>query len=255
MNHPDRARARFTVLATNRHALTLVVASALALVLACGGPKYPSCDNDDACNTDGHSGVCMNGTCVACRDDFGCGRGKECRAGACVAIEAYCDEKTQCPDGAPCQHQRCQPKLARRAPRECGDDAPCPGGQRCENGHCVAPPQGGPGCTDFAPPRFDFEAADVVSEAQSTLQRLARCVTDGSLKGSEVLLTGHCDARGEEEFNMTLGAQRAEAVRGVLVRLGVPAEKVKTSSRGKLDATGTDDTSMAIDRRVDIEVR
>lgn len=255
MNHSRSARARVSVHATLRRVTTLLVTAGLGLALACGGPKYPSCDNDDTCNTDGHSGVCLNGACVACRDDAGCGRGKECRAGACVAIEAFCDEKTQCPDGAPCQNQRCQPKLAKRAPRECGDDTPCPSGQRCENGHCVAPPQGGPGCTDFPPPRFDFEAADVVGEAQSTLTRLASCVTDGSLKGANVLLTGHCDARGEEEFNMTLGAQRAEAVRALLVRLGVPAGKVQTSSRGKLDATGSDDSSMALDRRVDIEVR
>jgi peptidoglycan-associated lipoprotein len=197
----------------------------------------------------------VNGTCVDCRDDAACGRGKACRAGTCAPIEGFCDDKSPCPGGVPCQDGRCQPKVASLPPRECGDDMPCSNGQRCENGHCVTPPQGGPGCTDFPAPRFDFEAADVQGEGTSTLKRLADCVTKGTLKGANVLLTGHCDARGEDEFNMTLGAQRAESVKTFLGGLGVPANRVSTSSRGKLDARGTDESSMAQDRRVDIEVR
>ena len=69
------------------------------------------------------------------------------------------------------------------------------------------------------------------------------------------MLTGHCDPRGEQEFNMSLGENRAEAVKVFLIGLGVPAEKIRTSSRGELDATGTDEAGWANDRRVDIEVR
>jgi peptidoglycan-associated lipoprotein len=234
----------------------LSVAAAVAIVVACGGPKYPNCENDDDCNTDGHSGVCMNGKCVACRDDAGCGHGKECRAGACAPIEGFCDQKTACPGGAPCQNGRCQPRVASRPPpRECGDDLPCPSGQRCENGHCVLPPQGGPGCTEFPAPKFDFEDATIAGSAQEVLRRLADCLTKGTLKSQSVLLTGHCDPRGEDEFNMTLGAQRAEAVRSFLTALGVPANRIALSSRGELDARGVDEAGWSADRRVDIEVR
>lgn len=227
----------------------------LALALACGGPKYPSCENDDHCNTSGHNGVCVNGTCVQCRDDAGCGRGQSCQAGACKIIEGFCDDKLPCPGGVPCQNGRCSTKVASVVPVECSDDKPCGSGQRCENGHCVSPPQGGPGCTEFPAPKFDFEAAEVTGDARATLQRLAECVTKGTLKGSRVLLTGHCDSRGEDEFNMSLGAQRAEVVRTFLSGLGVPAERISTSSRGELDARGTDEAGMQQDRRVDIEVR
>ena len=83
----------------------------------------------------------------------------------------------------------------------------------------------------------------------------AGCLANGSLKNAKVILTGHCDARGENEFNMSLGAQRSEAVKAILVSLGVPPNRITASSRGKLDATGSDEAGMANDRRVDIEVR
>jgi peptidoglycan-associated lipoprotein len=54
---------------------------------------------------------------------------------------------------------------------------------------------------------------------------------------------------------MSLGAQRAEGVKTFLVGLGIANDKVTASSRGKLDANGTDEASWANDRRVDIEVR
>src|SRR5688572_24126664 len=57
-------------------ALTGIVAIALAVASAigtggCGGPKYPSCDDDTNCNAEGHRGVCVDHKCVACRDDKG----------------------------------------------------------------------------------------------------------------------------------------------------------------------------------------
>ena len=230
----------------------------VALVaLACGGPKYPSCDQDEQCNTDGHAGVCVDHKCVECRDDAACGKGKACRGGRCELVAGYCDEQSPCPGGAPCEDHRCAKVAEASRPFvECDDDRPCKGaGEKCQNGHCVGPEPGGPGCRDFAPPRFAFESAEITPEGRQTLERLAGCLTSGSLKGRKVLLTGHCDARGEYEFNMGLGAERAEGLKRALEALGVPADRILTSSRGKLDAAGADEEGWARDRRVDIEVR
>ena len=54
---------------------------------------------------------------------------------------------------------------------------------------------------------------------------------------------------------MGLGAQRSEVGKTILVGAGVPADRILTVSRGKLDANGTDEAGYANDRRVDIEVR
>ncbi|MEO9140954.1 MAG: OmpA family protein [Polyangiaceae bacterium] len=229
------------------------LAATFALVAACGGAKYPNCDNDDDCNTDGHKGVCVNTKCVQCKDDSGCATGQKCESGACNAIQGYCDEKSKCPGGAPCSNNRCAPPVTVAV--ECSDDKPCAAGQRCENGHCVAPVNAGPECSNFDPPLFDFESPQLRDASTKTMQRLAGCLSSGALKGRRVLLTGHCDDRGEYEFNMGLGAQRAEAVKGVLTSAGIAADRVATSSRGKLDATGKDEAGYEHDRRVDIEIR
>ena len=76
---------------------------------------------------------------------------------------------------------------------ECDDEHACKGeGEKCQNGHCVGPEPGGPGCRDFGSPTFEFDSPDL----------------------SET-----------------------------------------TSSRGKLDAIGSEESTWQQDRRVDIEVR
>jgi peptidoglycan-associated lipoprotein len=235
-------------------AIAFAALSTAAPLTGCN-PRYPSCDNDDQCNTDGHHGVCVEHNCTECRDNKGCPTGQKCESGACSAIPDYCDDKSPCGEGSECgPNKRCV-KAAPKVAVECDETHACTGKAHCENNHCVTPPNGGPGCTDFPALRFDYDSRDLPADARSVLQRLAGCVSTGSLKGAKVLLTGHCDPRGEYEFNMVLGAERAENVKTLLTGLGVDAAKVTASSRGKLDATGTDEASWAQDRRVDIEIR
>jgi hypothetical protein len=238
-------------------AVSLASAAIAALLGAgCGGAKYPNCDNDSDCNGDGHTGVCLDGKCVACRDDATCGKGKQCKSGQCEAMVDYCDDTHAC--SGTCKDHRCikVSATATHDPTSCDDDHACTTpGERCQNGHCVAPPHGGPGCTDFPPPKYAYESPDLTEDAKKTIQRLAGCLTTGSLKGAHVLLVGHCDARGEYEFNMGLGAERAEGAKKLLMSLGVPTDVLNTTSRGKLDATGTDEAGWSNDRRVDVEIR
>jgi peptidoglycan-associated lipoprotein len=49
----------------------------------------------------------------------------------------------------------------------------------------------------------------------------------------KVVVEGHCDDRGSEEYNIALGASRAETVKRTLVQEGVPADHIKTVSYGK----------------------
>jgi peptidoglycan-associated lipoprotein len=240
-----------------RAAAVLFGVSLLGAVVAggCGGLKWPNCDGDEACNVEGRTGVCVDGKCVACRDDKGCGKGQACRSGRCEDVQGWCDETKPCGAGKGCKAHRCVTEEAKLDPTACDDEHPCPAGTRCQNGHCVAPPKGGPGCEDFPPPRFNFESSELATESKATLDRLVKCMGTGGLKTAKVLLVGHCDARGEYEFNMSLGAERAEVVRAYLLGKGVPADRIDTTSRGRLDATGTDETGYAADRRVDIEVR
>ena len=49
----------------------------------------------------------------------------------------------------------------------------------------------------------------------------------------KILVEGHCDDRGSEEYNIALGASRAESVKQALVRQGLPGDRIKTVSYGK----------------------
>ncbi len=102
-------------------------------------------------------------------------------------------------------------------------------------------------------PKFDFDQASLGELDRAVLDKLAECVTVGRLKGHVLHLVGRADPRGEQEYNMTLGSSRAASVGHYLEGLGVPREQVSQSSRGKLDAVGTDEASWQRDRRVDID--
>ena len=99
---------------------------------------------------------------------------------------------------------------------------------------------------------FAYDSANVRPQDKSVLKKLADCFMTGPLKGRELRLVGHADPRGEEEYNMVLGGRRADNVKTAIAGEGMTAEKIATTSRGKLDATGTDEASWAKDRRVDV---
>ncbi len=101
---------------------------------------------------------------------------------------------------------------------------------------------------------FDFNSANVKQGDYPVLSKLAQCFASGPLKGRKMLLVGHADSRGDEEYNMTLGGRRAGGVKSVLVARKLSGAQVSTSSRGELDATGSDEASYAQDRRVDVRL-
>jgi peptidoglycan-associated lipoprotein len=105
-----------------------------------------------------------------------------------------------------------------------------------------------------ATPEFAFDSASIVDEDRTLLGSLARCMSEGALRGKSVALTGRTDPRGETEYNMSLGESRADSVRRYLHDLGVADARLKSTSRGEMDATGTDETTWSHDRRVDIDL-
>lgn len=105
-----------------------------------------------------------------------------------------------------------------------------------------------------AAPKFDFDSALLSHTDRSELDQLAKCMTAGPLKGKSVELVGRADPRGESEYNMNLGATRANAVKHYLAQLGVAGSRFSTTSRGALDAQGHDEATWAVDRRVDLRL-
>jgi peptidoglycan-associated lipoprotein len=63
---------------------------------------------------------------------------------------------------------------------------------------------------------------------------------------------GRADARGESDYNITLGQSRADAVGSYLSIRGMDKSKAQSTSRGAMDASGTDERGWQRDRRVDV---
>ncbi len=103
-------------------------------------------------------------------------------------------------------------------------------------------------------PSFEYDSANLADADRAILAEIARCLTEGALKGKAVSLVGRTDARGEPEYNMGLGETRATNVNKYLVDLGVGRDRMKSTSRGEIDAMGKDEAGFAKDRRVDIEL-
>lgn len=106
-----------------------------------------------------------------------------------------------------------------------------------------------------ANPQFDYNKDELTPEDRQVLDQLATCMMTGALKGKAVSLIGRADPRGTEEYNLGLGSRRAESVSGYLTKLGVGQPQLAVTTRGALDATGTDEAGWQKDRRVDVQLK
>jgi peptidoglycan-associated lipoprotein len=102
---------------------------------------------------------------------------------------------------------------------------------------------------------FAFDSASLGEAERPVLDQLAKCFVSGPLSGREMRLVGHADPRGPDEYNMVLGGSRADTVKAFLTMKGLPGGRIATTSRGEMEARGTDEASWAADRRVDVRLR
>jgi len=78
---------------------------------------------------------------------------------------------------------------------------------------------------------FEYNEYTIEAQDGSVLRSNASWLqTNGQ---SRVQVEGHCDERGSEEYNIALGAKRAQAAKDYLVTLGIPGSRISTISYGK----------------------
>lgn len=79
--------------------------------------------------------------------------------------------------------------------------------------------------------RFETDSSNLTPEARSILVAQAQWLRQYS--NYPILIEGHADERGTREYNIALGARRAETVRTFLAANGVNAQRIRTLSYGK----------------------
>ena len=219
---------------------TAAAVAAMAVSLAGCPPAYPKCENDSQCKE--HNEYCVQGQCQQCAVDG------------------------NCPANFVCQANKCVPKP------ECTKDVQCGDKKKCEAGKCVTDPNAEKPATDphadadanqkkyesvsdchLPPVRFGFNDTVLTPEARQALDGALECLKAVSAK-QKVVLEGHADERGTEEYNLQLSNRRAAAVKKYLSDLGVSAGKLDTVGYGenKPAVDGHDEAAWTANRRVEL---
>jgi len=89
---------------------------------------------------------------------------------------------------------------------------------------------------------FTYNQYTLTPQAQATLSRQAAWLQE--YPETRIVVSGNCDERGTREYNLALGARRAEATRAYLTSLGIDSNRITTVSYGKerpLDPRSVDD--------------
>ena len=71
---------------------------------------------------------------------------------------------------------------------------------------------------------FDYDKYDITADARPILNDVAQFLNDKN--NVNIVVEGHCDERGTNEYNLALGEKRAKAAKNYLVSLGISPERM-----------------------------
>jgi len=96
---------------------------------------------------------------------------------------------------------------------------------------------------------FDYDRALIRDDARPVLEANASWLS--KFRTVKILIEGHCDERGTEEYNLALGEKRAKSTQDYLLSLGVASDRIKIISYGKSQPInpGHDEAAWQMNRR------
>jgi peptidoglycan-associated lipoprotein len=91
---------------------------------------------------------------------------------------------------------------------------------------------------------FDYDKASIREDASTRLRDDVGVIRDilANYPSQKLLIEGHADERGSEEYNMALGDKRAKAAQEFLASMGIPSAQLQIVSYGKDRPVCTDKT-------------
>lgn len=102
---------------------------------------------------------------------------------------------------------------------------------------------------------FNFDQHTLTQQARTILDENTRYLQVNS--SATVTISGHCDERGSDEYNLALGERRALAARDYLISMGISSQRINTISYGEekpFDMAGTEE-AWAKNRRAEFAPR
>jgi len=101
---------------------------------------------------------------------------------------------------------------------------------------------------------FDFDKTDLKSDARANIQSLVKSLNDNP--DTDILVIGHTDSRGTDQYNQGLSERRALAVKNYAVSQGLAGNRMKTQGRSFHEPIADNDTEIGRteNRRVEIVI-
>ncbi len=136
-----------------------------------------------------------------------------------------------------------------------GSDTPIPQGPGTEwNRRPVVTQNSDVGDRRWKPILFAYDQSSIGEAERPKLKAIYTYLRDN--REFDLLIEGHCDERGSEEYNRSLGERRAITVRDYLVRLGLSKSRMQTLSFGeeRPSKSGSGETAFRNNRRAELVV-
>jgi len=114
-------------------------------------------------------------------------------------------------------------------------------GDRFGDGNIPVGGAGSGGIPELSDVNFGYDSASLSSSARASLKGNYDWLAVNTAQ--DVVIEGHCDERGTNEYNLALGERRAKSVESYLVTLGIPSSRISTITYGEelpLDTSGTE---------------
>jgi peptidoglycan-associated lipoprotein len=101
---------------------------------------------------------------------------------------------------------------------------------------------------------FDYDRALIRDDARAVLDGNAAWLK--KFRTAKILVEGHCDERGTEEYNLALGEKRAKSAQDYLLSMGIASDRIKIISYGKSQPIdpGHDESAWQMNRRAQFQI-